>query len=123
MDVLETQPRLETGRRRVALLGDDPSIGFVYRRSEQGVGENVDISRSVDSGLAHKGEGLAESFDHRGDQEIAAEKRTLNEFGEIASGGTVDHHLLPDLPPPVGSGPQCPDFNEPCTTVSLALAA
>ena len=60
MDVLEAQPRLETWRR-VALFGDNSSIGFVYRRSEQRVGENVEISRSVDSGLAHKGEGLAES--------------------------------------------------------------
>src|SRR6476646_1333230 len=82
MDVLEAQPRLETGRR-VALLGDDLSIGFVYRRSEQGVGENVEISRSVDSGLANKGEGLAESFDYRGDQEIAAE------FDEVRLRGLV----------------------------------
>src|SRR6476619_7502062 len=82
MDVLEAQPRLETGRR-VALLGDNPSIGFVYRRSEQRVGENVEISRSVDSGLAHKGEGLAESFDHCGNQEIAAE------FDEVRLRGLV----------------------------------
>src|SRR6476660_5161325 len=82
MDVLEAQPRLETGRR-VALLGDDLSIGFVYRRSEQRVGENVEISRSVDSGLANKGEGLAESFDHPGDQEIAAE------FNEVRLRGLV----------------------------------
>ena len=82
MDVLEAQPCLETGGR-VALLGDDPSIGFVYRRSEQRVGENVEISRSVDSGLAHKGEGLAESLDHRGNQEIAAE------FDEVRLRGLV----------------------------------
>jgi hypothetical protein len=41
-------------------------------------------------------------------------KTMTTSFGEIVSIGTGGLR---------GSGPQCPDFNEPYTTVSLALAA
>jgi amino acid transporter len=50
MDVLEAQPRLKAGRR-LGLLDDDPSIGFVHRRCEQRVGKDVQILLG-DSGLA-----------------------------------------------------------------------
>ena len=93
MDVLEAQSRPKAGRG-VALLGDDPSIGFVHGRSEQRVGKDVEIPRSINSGLAHKRESLAQSFDHRGDQEIAAELDEVRLWGLV---GDDEGSLTKDL--------------------------
>ena len=72
MDILVAESHFKP-RWRIALPGDELAIGFVDRRSEQRIGEDLKIGLSIDACFARQSERLAEALDHRGDQEIAAE--------------------------------------------------
>ena len=79
-DVFEAEAHLESGGL-VALVGDEAAVGFVHRRGEERVGEQVDEFVRVDAVLASEGDGFAERLDDGADEEIAGEFDDVGHLG------------------------------------------
>src|SRR5882724_7558410 len=90
-NILIAEGRREPGRLELS-IGDQPAIGLVDGNVEQRRGQNVEILPPVDAGFAHQRHGLAERFDHRSEQEVAAE---LHEIGGLRRLGD-DEGPFPD---------------------------
>ena len=75
-------------------LGDQPAIGPVHRRSEEGGGQEIEISTPIDARLADERQGLAERLDHGGAEEIAAQLDEVRGLGLIPDGERLLPHRL-----------------------------
>ena len=77
----------------IFVQSDDAAIRSVDRRRKKRTGENIQICVGRNSMLANKREGFPEAFDHRGNQEIAAElydvsgRRLLAEVERLLADG------------------------------------
>src|SRR6266850_7427583 len=89
-NILIAEGRREPGRLELS-IDDQPAIGLVDGNVEQRRGQHVEILPPVDAGFAHQRHGLAERFDHRSEQEVAAE---LHEIGGLRRLGD-DEVLFP----------------------------
>ena len=79
-DVFEAEAHLESGGL-VALVGDERAVGFVHRRGEERVGEQVDEFVRLDAVLASEGDGFSERLDDGADEEVAGELDDVGHFG------------------------------------------
>jgi hypothetical protein len=77
LDVLQTQRHLEPGRF-IGFVRDDRAIGVVDRRREKRAGQDFDKAMRVDPRFARESNGLSQTLDGRGNQEIATQ---LDEIG------------------------------------------
>src|SRR5882757_1968179 len=64
-------------------IDDQPAIGLIDRSAKQRRGEHIEILVSIDAALTHKRNRLAEGFDNRSDQEIAAEFHEIGGLGRL----------------------------------------
>src|SRR6266436_10036463 len=90
-DVFVTQWCRKTGGFDFS-IGDQPAISFVNRGAEQRRGQDVEIFPRIDAALADERHGLAEGFDDRSDQEIAAELHKISSLRIVGD----DKGFLPD---------------------------
>src|SRR2546421_143951 len=71
-DVLEPERCGESGRLKPA-FGDQVAVGLVSWRREDCRTEHINVGTPIDARLVHEGDGLAQSLDGGGEQEVSAE--------------------------------------------------